>query len=160
MLKYINTKASTHSAIYYSSYRRMDSSCSRDVLPPYICKGEKDYKKLIYHCPIFPSAAILDKRKLKKEVYFREELRNLRDDFVFWLDIMKQGLTAVGVEDILVQYRMRDDSLTASKIKMIKQQWNIYRDILEMNLMRSCFYLSSWALNGIRKYGVPKIAKR
>jgi len=51
-----------------------------------------------------------------------------------------------------VSYRMRDDSLTASKRKMIKPQWNIYRKVLGMGLAESCYYLCSWALNGVKKY--------
>jgi hypothetical protein len=65
---------------------------------------------------------------------------------------MKQGLTAVGYDDILVDYRMRDDSLTASKKNMIYPQWNIYRNVLKMGFLRSSFYLMSWAVNGVLKY--------
>ena len=139
-------------AIYFSGYRRMNSACSEVVLPDYSCSGKKDFKKLLYHCPIFPSAAIVDTNKLKEKVFFREELKALRDDYVYWLDIMKQDLCCMGYDDILVDYRMRDDSMTASKTKMIKPQWRIYREILHFNVFKSLFYLFTWGMNGLKKY--------
>jgi glycosyltransferase involved in cell wall biosynthesis len=152
MREHITADTNNTATIFFSGYRRMNADCSRELLPPYKCVGIKDYHDLLFHCPIFPSAAILDTSKLKEQVFFRETLRNLRDDYAFWLDIMKQGLAAVGYGDILVSYRMRNDSLTASKLKMIKPQWDIYRRILKMNVPQSFFYLCSWAINGVRKY--------
>jgi teichuronic acid biosynthesis glycosyltransferase TuaG len=152
MKKHIFDNKDETVAIYFCGYRRKDSSCQKELLPPYKSVGKKDFKKMLYHCPIFPSSAILDTQKLKERVLFCEELRNLRDDYVFWLNIMKNGLTAVGYDDILVNYRMRDDSLTASKRKMIYPQWNIYRNVLKMNILRSSFYLLAWAINGVFKY--------
>ena len=154
MKKHIDECADNSVAIFFSGYRRMDSSCSKVILPDYTCSGKKDFKKLLYHCPIFPSAAIVDTSKLKAPVFFREELKALRDDYVYWLDIMKQGLCCMGYDDILVDYRMRDDSMTASKTKMIKPQWRIYREILDFNVFKSAFYLFFWALNGLKKYKV------
>ena len=79
-------------------------------------------------------------------------LKNLRDDYVYWLDIVRQNLLCRGYEDILVDYRMRDDSLTASKKNMIQPQWNVYRNILKLNIFTSFFYLCTWAFNGVKKY--------
>lgn len=139
-------------AVFFCGYRRMDSLCSRAILPDYSCAGVRSFKSLLYHCPIFPSAAIVDTTKLKAPVRFREELRNLRDDYVYWLDIVRQDLLCLGYKDILVDYRMRDDSLTASKKDMVRPQWNVYRNVLELNIFASLFYLCSWAINGIAKY--------
>lgn len=154
MKKHIDECRDESVAIYFSGYRRMDSTCTKVVLPDYACAQKKDFSALLYHCPIFPSAAIVDSSRLKSSVFFREELKALRDDYVYWLDIMKQGLCAQGYADILVDYRMRDDSMTASKTKMIKPQWRIYREVLGVNLFKSAFYLFSWGINGLKKYKI------
>ncbi len=143
-------------AVYFSSYRRMNSTCTEELLKPYVFEGKRNFRQLLRHCPIFPSAAIVDTSKLKEEIFFREELKALRDDYVFWLDIMKGRLCALGFVDILVDYRMRGDSMTASKTKMIKPQWNIYRKVLRMNVFSSLWYLMCWGVNGIVKYKVGK----
>ena len=157
MLSLIESDGTETAAIYFCGYHRMDENCAAEILLPYSCEGVFDFKMLLRHCPIFPSAAILDTNKLKEKVFFREELKALRDDYVFWLDIMGQGLRAVGFPDILVDYRMRADSVTASKWKMVRPQWKIYREVLRLGFFRSAFYLCSWALNGVRKYKVGRL---
>ena len=87
---------------------------------------------------------------------FNEELKALRDDYAYWLEIMKNGLCAQGYDDVLVDYRMRDDSMTASKTKMIKPQWNIYRKVLKLDVFSSTWYLFCWAMNGLKKYKLGK----
>ena len=156
MLEHIRANRYENAAVFFSGYRRMDEKCLQEVLAPYVCAGVKDFNSLLFHCPIFPSAAILDTTKLKAKIFFREELRNLRDDYAFWLDITKQDLIVIGYDNILVSYRIHSNSLTASKKKMIKPQYNIYRRILGMNTLKSVFYLCSWALNGFIKYNVSR----
>lgn len=152
MMKHIEDCSDERTAIFFSGYRRMNSSCDTEILPPYIFAEKRDYKQLLRHCPIFPSAAIVDTSKLPRKISFNEELKALRDDYAYWLEIMKNGLCAQGYDDVLVDYRMRDDSMTASKTKMIKPQWNIYRKVLKMNFFSSAYYLFCWALNGLKKY--------
>ncbi len=154
MMNYIEENKDESVAIYFSSYRRMNSKCDAELLKPYIFEGKRTFKQLLRHCPIFPSAAIVDTSKLPEKVFFKEELKALRDDYAYWLDIMKNGLCAMGYSDVLVDYRMRDDSMTASKTKMIKPQWNIYRKVLKMNVFKSAWYLFCWGVNGILKYKV------
>lgn len=152
MMKHIEENKDESIAIFFASYRRMNSKCDAELLSPYVFTGKRTYKQLLRHCPIFPSAAIVDTAKLPNKVMFNEALKALRDDYAYWLEIMKNGLTAYGYSDILVDYRMREDSMTASKTKMIKPQWNIYRKVLKMNIFSSAWYLFCWGLNGLKKY--------
>ena len=152
MKKHIDENKDESVAIFFASYRRMNSKCDAELLAPYIFEGKRTYKQLLRHCPIFPSAAIVDTAKLPEKILFNEALKALRDDYAFWLEIMKNGLTALGYGDVLVDYRMRDDSMTASKTKMIKPQWNIYRKVLKMNFFSSAWYLFCWGVNGLKKY--------
>jgi glycosyltransferase involved in cell wall biosynthesis len=152
MLGHIDCNKNEKAALIFCGYRRMNDICSKELMPPYSKAGLKNYKALLYHCPIFPSAVILDTSKLKDKIYFREELKNLRDDYVFWLDILRQDLVAIGYDNILVNYRMRENSLTSVKLNMIKPQWNVYRKILKIDIFKSFIYLASWAVNGIIKY--------
>lgn len=154
MMKNVLDNKDDSIAIYFCSYRRMNSSCTAELLKPYIFEGKRTFRQLLRHCPIFPSAAIVDTSKLSGKILFKEELKALRDDYAYWLDIMKNGLCAMGFSDVLVDYRMRDDSMTASKTKMIKPQWNIYRKVLKMNVFESFLYLLCWGLNGLKKYKV------
>lgn len=152
MKRHIEENKDETVAIYFASYRRMNSACDRELLSPYVFEGKRTFKQLLRHCPIFPSVAIVDTEKLPEKIRFNEALKALRDDYAYWLDIMKNGLCAMGYKDVLGDYRMRDDSMTASKTKMIKPQWNIYRKVLKMNFLSSAWYLFCWGTNGILKY--------
>ncbi|MGP1586947.1 MAG: glycosyltransferase family 2 protein [Treponemataceae bacterium] len=152
MLKHIQENTDETVAIYFAGYRRMNSQCNMEILPPYIFEGKLTYKKILRHCPIFPSVAIVDTKKLPEQIRFNEKLKALRDDYAYWLDIMKFGLNAMGYKDVLGDYRMRDDSMTSSKLKMIKPQWNIYRKVLHINIFSSLFYIFCWGMNGLKKY--------
>lgn len=156
MMNHIEENKDDTVAIFFASYRRMNSKCDAELLAPYVFEGKRTFKQLLRHCPIFPSVAIVDTKKLPEPVRFNEALKALRDDYAYWLDIMKTGLTAMGYKDILGDYRMRDDSMTASKTKMIKPQWNIYRKVLRMNPISSVWYLFCWGINGVLKYKVGK----
>lgn len=160
MYNHIQNSKIENAAIYYCGYRRMNEGCTEAILQDYKAPGIKTYKKLLYHCPMFPSITIVDTHKLKSPVCFREELKSLRDDYVYLLDILKQGLVGVGFEDVLVDYRMRANSLTASKTKMIKPQWRVYREVLKMNFFQSLFYELLWGLNGVKKYWLSKVNKK
>lgn len=152
MYDHIQKNTVPNAAIFYCGYRRMDDDCKKSILSDYKEPGVKTARSLFFHCPIFPSISIFDTACLKEKVFFREELHSLRDDYVYVLDILKQGFVALGYDDILVDYRMRSDSITASKKKMIVPQWNVYRKIYHLNFFVSCIYLLSWAWNGFRKY--------
>ncbi len=156
MYKHIQECTDTHSAIFYCGYRRMNEDCSKTVLPDYSEPGIKNFRKMLYHCPVFPSITIIDTQRLKYPVYFREELKSLRDDYVYLLDILKQGLVAVGYDDILADYRLNPTSMTASKRKMIKPQWRVYRNALKLSFIECLFYEFFWGLNGIKKYYFAK----
>ena len=156
MMNHIQQNTDETVAIFFASYRRMNSTCTAELLSPYVFEGKLTYRQLLRHCPIFPSAAIVDTARLPHRILFNEDLKALRDDYAYWLDSMKNGLCALGYKDILVDYRMRDDSMTASKTKMIRPQWNIYRKVLKLNMFSSLWYLLCWGMNGLKKYKIRR----
>ena len=96
MMKHIEENKDDSVVIFFASYRRMNSKCDAELLSPYVFTGKRTYNQLLRHCPIFPSAAIVDTSKLSKKVMFNEALKALRDDYAYWLEIMKNGLSAYG----------------------------------------------------------------
>ncbi|MDA3820250.1 MAG: glycosyltransferase family 2 protein [Candidatus Delongbacteria bacterium] len=72
-------------------------------------------------------------------------------DMALWLDIMKRGYKAYGLNECLAQYRLVEGSNTAGKLKAAKDVWRVYRDIEKLNLMYSCFNFTGYAVNAILK---------
>ena len=65
-------------------------------------------------------------------------------DYALWLKLLKTGKKAYILPVVLTQYRILPDSISRNKIKKAKRQWQIYRDIEQLNIIDSsinfCFY--------------------
>lgn len=94
----------------------MNSTCDAELLPPYIFEGKRNYKNLLRHCPIFPSAAIVDIQKFPEKIFFNEKLKVLRDDYAYWLDVVKTCGIAYGNQKELARYRLlKNSTITAAR---------------------------------------------
>lgn len=62
-------------------------------------------------------------------------------DYAFWLKLLKQGSNARLFNSVLTEYRIMPNSISRNKLKKAKRQWEIYRSIEGLNLMKSlnCF---------------------
>lgn len=65
-------------------------------------------------------------------------------DYALWLKLLKTGKKAYVLPEVLTQYRILPDSISRNKIKKAKRQWQIYREIENLNFIDSsinfCFY--------------------
>ncbi|MUH96828.1 glycosyltransferase [Aliivibrio fischeri] len=67
-------------------------------------------------------------------------------DYGLWLKLLKTGVNAYLIPDVLTQYRILPDSISRNKIKKAKRQWQIYREIEKLPLLKSieCFCFYAW----------------
>jgi hypothetical protein len=86
------------------------------------------------------------------KVFLHEEFRSLRDDYIYWLEILRKCGVAYGNQGVVGSYRMSANSLTANKWKVIKPQYLVYRQVQKLGRVKSVLYLISWALHGVIKY--------
>lgn len=56
-----------------------------------------------------------------------------RQDWMLWLTILKQIKTAKPIAESLAIYRVRDNSLSASKAYLVKHNYNVYRYFHKLN---------------------------
>lgn len=141
----------TKACIVFSSYKRIDENTKEDILKPFIVPEKVNYKSLLKTCPIFPSTAIYDVEKCGK-YYFNEKMGSLRDDYVYWLSMLKKIDYAYGNPKILVDYRVRKSSVTGDKKKVIIPQWRVLREVEKLSFLHSCYYMICWAFISYFKY--------
>ena len=137
--------------IVFSSYRRIDENTKEELLRPFIVPSFVSYKSILKSDPIFPSTAIYNRAKIGDH-YYDEKMGSMRDDFVFWLDIMRLGYTAHGNKEVLVDYRVRKSSVTGDKKLVIKPMWNVWFRHLKLGYFRSTYYFIQWAWISFWKY--------
>lgn len=146
----LNFLKKRQAALVFGSFRRIDAM-GNPVLKPFIVPARVNYTDLLKTCSISCLTALFDRTQVG-EVYFREELRSMRDDFVFWLSILKRIDYAYGNPAVLASYRVFAASTTGNKRKVIKPQFNVYYKVEKLGLLRSIYYLAHWAVNGYLKY--------
>jgi glycosyltransferase involved in cell wall biosynthesis len=60
-----------------------------------------------------------------------------RQDWMLWLSLLKKIKTAKPVPESLAFYRIRNNSLSASKIDLLRHNFNVYRSYHQFNVLTS-----------------------
>lgn len=122
--------------------------------------GESDGESIIYKVPkyidyagllkenIICCSSVVIKSDLLRENHFNDEF--FHEDFVLWLQLLKLGIKASGIQESLVIYRKGGRS--ANKIKAAKNRWIIYRKSERLTFLQSMYYFLCYTINGIKKY--------
>ncbi|HSI71136.1 MAG TPA: glycosyltransferase family 2 protein [Gillisia sp.] len=125
-------------AMTFSSYYLMDEEgnpLNREVkaLP------ELTYDKLLKSNYVGNLTGIYDVGKVGK-VY--APLIRKRQDWALWLEILKKLGSTLGITEPLAYYRVRRDSVSRNKWKLIRHNFKIYRSFLNYGLLKSCRSMS------------------
>ena len=138
-------------SMVFSSRKRIGEKGNVEVFKPFIVPESVTYGELLKNCPIFISTTIYDREKCGL-FFFNENLGSLRDDWVYWLDILKKIDIAYGNKEVLGNYRIRGNSATSNKKKVLISQWKVLRNVEKVGLIRSLYYYICWLFFGFRKY--------
>ena len=78
---------------------------------------------------------------------------NLRSshDMATWLNLLRNGGYAYGLNQNLAKYRIVANSNTKNKIKAAYDVWKVYRDHEQLNLLFSLFNFIFYAKNAFIK---------
>jgi glycosyltransferase involved in cell wall biosynthesis len=133
-------------SLCYSSYYLIDETGIETGL--FITKEKSNYDKLLKSNFIGNLTAIYDTEYLGKQ--YTNNVR--RQDYALWLKILKRIDEANGILEPLAKYRIHNKSISANKIKAASWQWNIYRNVEKLNLIKSMYYFMHYAYYGLFKY--------
>lgn len=86
------------------------------------------------------------------KIYLKEELKSIRDDYAYWLDIVRLEGVAVGNPEVLASYRVLPDSTTGNKKRLIKKQFVFYHDYLKFGAVHSWINVFRWGIAGVIKF--------
>lgn len=106
------------------------------------------YKKLLKQNVITNSSAIVRKELFAKHYAIGDYMH---EDFALWLGVLKTGVTAYGINEPLIVYRVSTSSKSGNKFKSAIMNWKTYR-FMNMNVLSSAYYMGWYTVNGILKY--------
>lgn len=112
------------------------------------CREKADYNRVLLDCPIGNSTVMYDVSQLGK--FEVPDIRKRNDD-ALWLKMLKKEKYIYGLSQVLTQYRIRKDSISANKLQLVKYHWTLYRKIEKLNIIRSLFYIIHWGIIKVLK---------
>ncbi|MBF8983786.1 glycosyltransferase family 2 protein [Lutibacter sp. B2] len=130
-----------------TTYAQIDESGKKNGVVIKV-KKKVDYNAVLLSCPIGNSTVIYNANILGKI-----EIPNIRkrNDDALWLKILKIEKYAYGLDEKLMLYRVRKNSLSRNKIELVKYHWYLYRKIEKLSVVRSAWHIFCWIIIKILK---------
>ena len=100
-----------------------------------------NYNRLLLDCPVGNSTVMYNVEKMGK---FEVPNIRKRNDDALWLQMLKKEKYIVGMHEVLMEYRIRQNSISSNKFNLIKYHWKLYREIEHLNVFRSAFHVCWW----------------
>ena len=113
-----------------------------------VIKSEISYTDMLKNNYLGCLTVMYDVEKIGKR-YFKELEKN--EDYVLWLEIVKDVKTIYGLKENLAYYRVLDNSRSSNKVKTAKVRWEIYRKIEKLPLLKSIYYFMHYAVRAVLK---------
>ena len=113
-----------------------------------VIKSEISYTDMLKNNYLGCLTVMYDVEKVGKR-YFKELEKN--EDYVLWLEIVKDVKTIYGLKQNLAYYRVLDNSRSSNKAKTAKVRWEIYRKIEKLPLLKSIYYFMHYAVRAVLK---------
>lgn len=89
----------------------------------------------------------------------REKIQNLSivnikkdHDSMTWAKILREGVTAYGLNESLAYYRKVDGSISNNKFEAISNHWKNCRNIENINVFKCSYYFIFYTLNAVKKH--------
>ena len=99
------------------------------------------YNRLLLDCPVGNSTVMYNVDQMGK---FKVPNIRKRNDDALWLQMLKKEKYICGMPDILMEYRIRENSISSNKFNLIKYHWKLYREIEHLSVLRSAFHVGYW----------------
>ena len=92
---------------------------------------------------------MLDRRQIQS-IHFTTQKH---EDYILWLNILKQGITAYGIQESLALYRTGNSkSVSGNKLKSAMWTWKVYRESQRLSFIKSMYYFWFYVVNGLKKH--------
>ena len=131
----VNFMVSNNLSFTYSNYKiyEFDNYKSK-VKPPLMLKYDNLLNKNYIGC-----LTVMYDESVTGKMYM-PLLRN-RQDWGFWLLIIKRTGVAIGINQELAIYNIRNSSISRNKFNLIRYHFKIYRDLLGLGFIHSIYRL-------------------
>lgn len=143
----IKTIKQHKAAICFSSYYKFTDPPNQ-LMKLVTAKPLVDYKLLLKSNFIGLSTALYDTSLVGRVLMPKIG----HEDYALWLTILRDGHSAVGIEEPLVKYRVHPGSVSSNKLKAAGFHWNVLRLVAGLSRTRAAINFTYYAYYALRKY--------
>ena len=139
--------ASTGSEFVYSDYEKINfdgKRRNRIIKMP----DKTTFWDILESCSI-PCLTVMIKRDVIGDLRFKNVSK---EDYLFWINILKKGTVAYNSGMVLALYREQPKSRSSNKLMMIKDQWNVLRNIEMVKPIVATYFMATYLFKGVFKY--------
>ena len=147
LMRQLTLLQSTKADIAYSAYSFVDAN-NTPLGKPYLVPNTTDFKKMLLENVIGLSTTMV-KRNILKQHRFNSDFYH--EDYVLWLELLRDTAQAAGDKECLVQYRAMKGTRSANKLNAARHRWRVYRDALGLNIWHSAISFVGYAIAGAKK---------
>jgi teichuronic acid biosynthesis glycosyltransferase TuaG len=132
----------------YTNFRRMDEFGGQIGLTRELPLS-LSYHQYLKNTAVVTSTVLIDRAVVGD---FRMPNATKCDDFAAWLEIMRRGHVAYGLQEDLLRYRVVSSSISRNKARWAMGIWKTYREVERLSLPYAMWCFSHYALRGYMKY--------
>ncbi|MBR0164206.1 MAG: glycosyltransferase family 2 protein [Lachnospiraceae bacterium] len=105
------------------------------------------FREALSRTVIFTSTVIFDTNRIAKKWIRMPEIES--EDTATWWRILKQGVTAYGLDEVLTVYRRPKKSLSSNKLHAIRRFWHLLRDpsVADCSVVEALPHFAGWAIH-------------
>lgn len=107
------------------------------------------YDELLDYNMIGCLTAMYDSDILGKELMPNVKLRQ---DYGLWLKILRKGHVACGLNTVLARYRIRQNSISANKLRAARYTWEVLRHVEDLPVYKAAPHFLRYVCKSVEKY--------
>ena len=150
--KQLQLLENTGAELCYTSYGIMDAQ-GTPSRGDYLVPAKADFGKLLKENVIGCSTVLLRQQTAQN---YRFDTGLHHEDYALWLRMLKDGVRAAGCTEVLVRWRLIENSRSFDKRKSARSRWIIYRDYMKLPLHQSVWAFGNYAFASVKKYFLSK----
>ena len=129
-----------------TSYTKIDEQ-GKYLNRTIVAKPKSNYGEILKTCP-GNSTVIYNAEKLGK---FKIPDIKKRNDYVMWLQVIKNEKYLYGIKEPLGSHRIRKEGISNNKKSLVEYHWKVYREIERLPLLKSVYLIFYWIVATVFK---------
>lgn len=107
------------------------------------------YRRALSRTVIFTTTVLFDRKQIPDRLLRMPAVAS--EDTATWWQILREGYTAWGLNEVLAVYRRPAKSLSSNKAEAVRRIWNLYRRQEKLSVAASAGYFIMWAYRATKR---------